>query len=158
MQADIVARFRAGELLALGYATPRHANDPAVPIPTEIWGGKIDWDEGTVSSEGLSFVAVKIPKPDAVAAVLLTEKIIAEPPRPVGRPSFKVEIHRAYDVLKIEGRIDFSRPMHTHYQLIRDWLAAHYTDRSQQFLDLGRETIRKELGPRFKADKATKKP
>ncbi|MPZ09241.1 MAG: hypothetical protein GEU89_03395 [Kiloniellaceae bacterium] len=157
MQADTVAGIRSGEVLALGFVVPRHVADAPALIPSDVWGGRIDWDGCKVSGSGLEFVSVRLIEPKAVDELLLPTGGDRSEPRPVGRPSVKSEVFAAYEALKAAGKVDFEAPMKRLYPEIRAYLCEAYPDRAGVFQDLSDETIRQVVSGSFKADRASKK-
>lgn len=154
LRDHVLMRIANGVVWAVGYATPRRHTDAPVRIPPDVWSGKVDWDKGEVSGNGLHFVAVRVALPPKTPIDLIS--LPSESPK-LGRPSLKNEILEAYLALEKGGIVDYSKPMVRLYQPIRDWLCVKYPNRAGTFGDLSDEAVRRIISSRFKSLRETKK-
>jgi hypothetical protein len=151
---DRVLKFLAErQLIGIGFALPRRPADTPAEIPSDVWAGKVDWENSAVSGNGLNFVSVRL-----VTSAMLSKTVrqIAPPVTPqgrVGRPSIKKFAIEAYDALKFAGAIDYSKPMTVCFDQVRRWLEKSYPDRAGFFVNAAEETLRQHVGPLFQQDR-----
>ena len=73
-----------------------------------------------------------------------------------GRPSLQKEIISAYEELKKRGKIDYSKPLKSHSELIQETVRALFPG-IKDTKGMENEAIRRAIGQMFKADKETSK-
>jgi hypothetical protein len=155
MRDLVVGYLVRKDLTAFGYILPRGHEDAPVAIPTDVWGGQIDWKQSTVSGNGLQFVAVTVVATNAIPNLIvrLLPAPEAKPKTPRGRRPVKAFVLEAYDRLKAGKAIDFSMPMVESFDAIRELLRKMYPERAGQFEALADETLRKHITALFQADR-----
>lgn len=151
-EEEIKQQLTKGKLLGVGFISPRSVNDAPTAIPSDLWAlAKFNYDKSEIQSGSLKFENVRIAKLPANKQVTQPATInnvysfSTKTRRPVGRPTSRDKIKEAYEELKAEGGIDFTKPMTHAYPLIQARLAAkHKTDRG--FKD---EAVRKAISDDF---------
>ncbi|MBE7638691.1 MAG: hypothetical protein JJ879_14150 [Sneathiella sp.] len=147
IQTEMFRALKARKVLAYGYDYPRKASDQAQEVPEELWSSFNDWSKDSLSTNGLRMDAIRLipinwiskaPSPDPA------------PKASPGRPSRKDQILTAFEALDQEGKINRGNSMHSHCDLIREWILRHYPDESEQTKGLGDQIIRKTISPVFK--------
>ena len=142
LRSQVRGALRRGQLVGLGFAAPRQPDAGPVQVPLDVWGGTIDWDKGTVTGNGLRFDGVRIATAETVA------------PRGPGRESLRAEIVAAFERLAATGRIDFAKPLSSHFPLIRETVMAENPNRRRdQGKGMSPQTLQRHLGKRFNAGK-----
>ncbi len=140
VQEEFRRQLEKGKLVAIGYLSPRQISDAPQLIPADIWQlGKINFAKSEIESGSLRFESVRIiksPKNKEITGNKRRANVASleiEPPNPVGRPASRDKIIAAYDELKREKKIDFSRPMAHAYPIIRSLLFfRHKTEKGFQ--------------------------
>ncbi len=150
--------LRRGEWIAYGHSIPRKPNDEPVKIPIDVWLNytKVSWERDTVKGQGLEFINVVITKsypgqPDSLGASEPKEEPHTR--RKVGRPPVRPVILEAYESLKADGKIDFTKPKSALFGPISNLLARKYPDRASEFKGLDDSTIRKAITGKFNEDR-----
>jgi hypothetical protein len=151
LQRFLIDHLRAGNLIALGYSVPRHANDDPIPIPQDVWEGRIDWANSTVKGNRLEFVAIRILARnwiDNIEAQKASAAARALPaPKPRGRKPIKVAVPEAFQQLLDAGKIELNKPKSHCYDAIRNLLARKYPDREDEFRRMSNDTISRGISP-----------
>ncbi|MEZ5896384.1 MAG: hypothetical protein R3C40_02345 [Parvularculaceae bacterium] len=154
-QEEFRRQLENEKLIGIGYLSPRQISDAPQLIPADIWQlGKINFDKSEIENGSLKFESVRIIKPPKNKKITDNKQntniveLAIEPPKPVGRPSSRDKIIAAYEELKSEKKIDFSKPMSHAYPIIRSLLFfRHKTEKG--FQD---EAIRLAITEDFQAE------
>lgn len=159
VERSVAQKLQDGELLGIGYELPRRTGDVPTLIPSDVWGGKIDWKVSAASGNGLEFVSVRVILAKQEEAMRRETMALLPAPEEkiVGRPPVKRFVLEAYEALKASGAVDFGKPKRFLYAQIRTWLGARYPDRQGQLEGLSDETVRIVVSGLFDEDKAAKK-
>ncbi len=133
VQEEFRRQLENGKLIGIGFLSPRQISDAPQLIPADIWQlGKINFEKSEIENGSLKFESVRIIRPPKNMEITgnKREPNIAELPHPslnpVGRPSSRDKIIAAYEELKGERKIDFSKPMTHAYPAIRAHLVEQY--------------------------------
>ena len=150
------------EIVGLGYEAPIKTSDKPQIIPLHIWPRKIkelNWNESSFSKNGITFLNIHLIKKSALREVnnkseenktSLPKAIIED--RKTGRPSLKNKIIAAYNLLKKEGSIDYSKTLKSHTDLIQKTVQALNPDITGT-AGMQHEAIRRAVSKRFQTEK-----
>jgi len=123
---DFKNQLEAKELIGIGYLSPRNISDTPQLIPADIWKlGKVDYSKSEIKSGSLRFESIRIIQPhknNELSSSNDNRELRIDPPNPVGRPSSRDKIIEAYEQLKSEGAINYSKPMTHAYPVIQERL------------------------------------
>ncbi|MCR9215531.1 MAG: hypothetical protein NXI13_17600 [Proteobacteria bacterium] len=139
-QKEFLELTTSGKVQSIGFSAPRSPESSPKFIPQDTWEGWVNWQEGAISANGLSFVGVRIVNPKALSNKQLNEIKI-------GRPSKKDQITKAFHELENEGLINFSGPMRTNYPAIRRWIQTNFPDAENGERGLGDKTMARIVNP-----------
>ncbi|MCC3305847.1 hypothetical protein [Sneathiella sp. HT1-7] len=139
-EADFIKLLISGKIQTIGFRAPRQPESSPKLLPPDTWEDWVDWHEGTVSANGITFVGVRIAPPDMLPSSQESEKSI-------GRPSRQNQINEAFHALYKEGLLDFSGPMKSNYPAIRQWVLANYPDNEIGERGLGDKTMANIVNP-----------
>lgn len=133
VQEDFRTQLEKGKLIGIGYLSPRKISDAPQLIPADLWQlGKINFEKSEIENGSLTFENVRIIRFDGNKKIVGNNqsanisKFTPALPNPVGRPSSRDKIITAYEELKREGKIDFSKPMTHAYSIIQRLLFFRY--------------------------------
>lgn len=59
-QLFVLRELWNGNLIGWGFHPPRVITDKPFQIPTSSWGGNINWNQDTMSHDGMDFVALRV--------------------------------------------------------------------------------------------------
>tara|TARA_E500000305_G_scaffold109307_1_gene113935 strand:+ start:2098 stop:2760 length:663 start_codon:yes stop_codon:yes gene_type:complete len=143
LEDEVLSRLRSGELIGIGYDVPRRSDDEPKQVPRDAWTlSSMKWDRDEVKGNGLHLSAVRI--------------VLIEPVKnkKVGRPGTETLIAQAFDELHSEGKIDVSKTIRAHFEVIRErvWLNNPSLNRDQT--GLGDKALSKHLSPLFQDAKS----
>lgn len=162
---NLYEQLGAGALIGIGYEMPIKSSDFPTFIPPNLWppekchGGKSE-----IWVHGLHFVRVRIIAKSnlpQLAAKQFIEPLSSFPKieiknKPVGRPTHKEKIITAYQWLKNNNQIDFSKPLKAHTEIIQK-AVLHLNPELKYTNGMEYEAVRRVIMPLFKADKKTSK-
>jgi hypothetical protein len=167
LYSNLYEKIKKGHLTALGYEAPVKSKDYPVEVPLHMWPPEtIDIIKSSISGNGLNFLSVRIVKKSAFKVKIKSKnKIIKETVLPrikpidkrIGRPTLKEQIIVAYSRLKKERRIDYSKTLKSHTQLIQKTVQILFSE-VKSTAGMENEAIRRAIGDIFKADKKNSKP
>lgn len=157
---DLFKKITRGNLLAIGFKLPNPSNFPDF-IPLHMWPPEnTDTNKSSISANNIEYGRVRIIKKSAlnnkVAYIPKTPPNISVKDRKVGRPSLKAEIVTAYEYLKKHGRIDYSKFLKSHTEIIQKTVMQLYPAVTNNE-GMEHEAIRRAIGDCFKVDQATSK-
>lgn len=139
-EVDFFELVMSGKIKTIGFRAPRQPESNPKFLLTDTWEDWIDWQQGTVAANGMTFVAVRIAPPDMQFNSKETE-------RNIGRPSRKNQIIEAFHALQKDGMIDFSGPMKSNYPIIRQWVLTTYPDNEFGERGLGDKVMANIVNP-----------
>ncbi len=161
---DLLKNILSEEIIGLGYAAPVQITDKPQIIPLHIWPQKINeinWDNSSISKHGINFLDIRLIKKTAFKNKPDNKKKTTPPKikiedKKTGRPSLKNKIIEAYEYLKKEGAIDYSKNLKSHTEIIQKTVQALDTDITGT-AGMEHEAIRRAISERFQSDKTTSK-
>jgi hypothetical protein len=122
---NFIKQLLSGKLIAAGFISPRGVTDEPQLIPPDIWElGTINFSKSFIQSGSIKFESVRISKPSNKR--ISDTRQLNNTSRPVGRPASRNNIISAYEELKSEGVIDYSKPMTHAYPIIQERLFKKY--------------------------------
>lgn len=164
LQKDLYAKIHHGDLIAVG-----HKISAELPssIPLHMWPPKeINLADSSISGKGFEFVEVRIiaktnlPKlatpQKLITPVITSLPKIAIKDKPVGRPTHRDKIIAAYQWLKKNGHLDYSKTLKAHTDIIQKTVL-HLFQEIKTIDGMEYEAIRRIVMPLFKEDKKTSK-
>lgn len=117
---DCISRLQKRELIALGFSTPRHPDDPPRVIPMEILNSWcLKFDRNKAVGNGLEFHSVRILQAETLNTAISDSK-------GPGRPSKRDMIHKAYAECRTSGLIDFTKPQKAAIEIVRNHIQMMY--------------------------------
>ena len=145
-----------GSLIAIGFKLPDPANFPDF-IPLHMWPPEnTDIDKSSISANNIEYSRVRIIKKSALnkkaAPIQKLPPNISVKDKKIGRPSLKIEIIAAYEYLKKHGRIDYSKFLKSHTEIVHETVMQLFPEITS-VLGMEHEAIRRAVGDRFKADR-----
>ena len=166
LRRDILNKIITKKLVGIGYEYPITVSDLPIIIPPHIWPDiitEINWDNSSFLFKENEFLKIRIincakinnpkivpiEKPKSLPDIEVKDK-------DVGRPSIKFMIEKAYEDLKKQNKINFSKALKSHTELIQETVRILYSEKTDN-IGMQHETIRRTIGERFKADKKTSK-
>jgi hypothetical protein len=166
LKLNLLNKIIAEKLIGLAYQAPVKPLDNPQIIPLHMWPryiNEINWDDCSFLQGETHFLNIRIIKK------LNTKKSISSPifklqkskiiDKEIGRPSHNGKIIAAYEYLKKENKIDYSKFFKSHTQIIRESVWTLYSNLKGKSEGLGDEAIRRYAKPLFDADKKkTSKP
>jgi len=157
MQNNLYDKIISGKLIAIGYKAPIKSDFPIL-IPPHMWPPEnTDIDKSSISANGIDFVRVRIIKKSAFKnSNKENHKKIKIEDKPIGRPSIQNEIINAYEYLKKEGNIDYSKALKSHTALIQKTVQ-NASPEIKGTKGMAHEAIRRAVSKRFHDDKAASK-
>jgi hypothetical protein len=118
---NFIKQLLSSKLIAAGFTSPRGVADEPQLIPPDIWElGKINFPNSVIQSGTIKFESVRIIKSSNKRT--RDNRRPNNTLRPVGRPASRNNIIAAYEELKSEGAIDYSKPMTHAYPVIQERL------------------------------------
>lgn len=161
-ERQVISRLIQGSLIAFGYSVPRSPSDDPRHIPTDVWRGKIDWKNSSVTGNGLHFFAVRVFEYGTDFSHPNLIKDIRALPRdetPLGRPSEREPVLEVFELLAEQGLIDFSAPKVRACKPIRHALVKKFPTEARRYSVLGDDTIRRHISEAFdlRAEKLAEK-
>ena len=153
---EIIQSISNGTLIALGYSLPRRPIDTPQVLPDDVWSGKIDWNESSVTANSLHFVSVHLVHKD----LKFERKKLLPVGQKLSKRTYQVAVLEAFNYLKNKGLIDLAKPMTHSYDPIRNYLIATYPDQADHYKNMHNKTIWlviSDLFPKKKSEKITKK-
>jgi hypothetical protein len=141
---QVQEKLQQGKLVAVGFAAPREPTDAPMPIPSDLWEGKIDWEKSSAKSNGIEFFGIRVIDPSAGQIEVQTAQ--------QGRRSSKAIIESVFEALLDEGQIDFTKSQSAHFDLVRQ-RAQMQNPNLQGGEGLNEKTLYKYLGPLFRSRK-----
>lgn len=162
---DLLENILSEKVIGLGYEAPVTTESKPKIIPLHIWPRtikEINWDNSSILKHGITFSDIRLIKKSAFKKKTDNKKSISAPKTPIkdkktGRPSLKEKIIEAYEFLKKEGSIDYSKTLKSHTEIIQktvQTLNPEITDTA----GMAHEAIRRAISKQFQADKTTSKP
>ena len=142
LERQLLANIKARNLVALGFALPREPSDEPVIVPHDVWGGKINWQQSSVTGNGLEFAAVRI----SAERSEQTSTILGRRP---GRPSRRDHAIKAFRVLDAEGKIDRNASLSVHFEMIRERANELFPGEDDPKRGLGKHVLYQVLTPLF---------
>ena len=139
-QTEFVELVTSGRIQTIGFRSPRQPESTPKFIPPDTWEGWVDWQQGTVSANGMTFVGVRIAPRDMLSNSQETE-------RNIGRPSKKDQLVEAFHALRKDGLVDFSGPMNVNYPVVRRWVQMNYPGMKNEEQGLGDKTMARVINP-----------
>lgn len=115
LKERILKAVETGYLKACGFAVPRKPSDVPIEVPTDLWSGRVKWEDNSIYGHGMRMEAVR---------VFPFRWLEPEEGKRPGRPSRVDEIRQCYEELKANGKIDFSRPNKAIAQQVRAHILA----------------------------------
>ncbi len=160
LKTDLINKILSEEIIGLGYEMPVKSSDSPKIIPIHIWPRKIkeiDWENSSVTQHGIIFKNIRLIKKSALKNKIPKNKKISLPKikiedKKTGRPSLKKKIISAYSELKKQGRINYSKPLKSHTELIQETVKILSPDIKTN-AGMEHEAIRRAVGTMFKQDK-----
>ena len=120
----LMLEVRRGEIAFLGFEPPRRMSDVPVEIRIPYLGGKIEWANGTVRSNGLHFVDVRIARLSSNAPKPLGRLEVGK----VGRRSRQEVFFACFTALQLEGKMSPEKSQKSHFFEVRKWLSRNYPE------------------------------
>lgn len=163
---NLYQKLKKGDLVGLGYEAPLKSTDFPIQIPPHMWPPQKLGKNSAISGNGLNFLSVRIVRKSALKSKMrnkdnfIKKTILPEikiKDKKTGRPSIKNEIISAYNLLKKEEKIDYSKPLKSHTELIQKTVQILFPE-IETTAGMGIEAIRRAIGDIFKQDKTTSKP
>lgn len=126
----------------------------------------VEPNKSNISSNNIEYVRVRILKTSRIknkeaqkrsnnkVEIVLPDTEL--PDKFVGRPSIKPLINEAYEILKQQGKIDFTKRLISHTELIQDTVRQLHPEISKN-KGMQYETIRRTIGEQFEEDKKSSK-
>ena len=157
MKNNLYDKIINSKLIAIGYEMPIKSDFPIL-IPSHMWPPEnADIDKSSISANGIDFVRVRIIKKSSFKnSKKETQKKIRIEDKPIGRPSLKCEIINAYEYLKKEGHIDYSKTLKSHTVLIQKTVQG-LSPEIKDTNGMAHEAIRRAVTKRFQDDKVASK-
>lgn len=117
----LFAQVSSGHLHALGFEPPRRLKSEPVVIPPEFLRAGVNWEKDTIKVGELSFVEVRLAKPQTEQNALPTQTKL-------GRKSRKEYYFECFSALESAGNLDPTISIKSVFPRIRDWLAQNHPD------------------------------
>lgn len=157
---DLLKNILSEKVIGLGYESPVTTESKPKIIPLHIWpqkADKINWNDSSFLENGINFLNIRIIKKSALKKKPDNKKKIFSPKikienKKMGRPSLKNQIIEAYEYLKKEGAIDYSKTLKSHTELIQKTVQALYPEITST-AGMAHEAIRRALGSCFQTDR-----
>lgn len=149
LQANILSYIANGHLHGFGFEPPRRTVSVPVAIPKDAWAGKCDWEKGTLSFQGLEFVAVRLTTNRIRNEILERGVVDPTPTKSAGRPSVEKAIEAAFHALHQAGEIDLKASQSSHYPSVRAWLELNEPNLSRSAAQISEKTLYKYFSPLF---------
>ena len=149
---NLTNKIISGELLSIGY------DESAVgqPFPDlfslSIWPpDKINFKSSSIVYDDVIYSSVRINKSPTTNKIIssLNNKV---GDKQIGRPSKKNNIIEAYEYLKKEENIDYSKTLKSHTEIIQKTVQSLHPN-IEDTAGMQHEAIRRAIGERFKTDK-----
>lgn len=167
LKRDLLNKLLSEKLAGLGFESPIKTSSHPQLIPIHIWPQKItdfDWNESSFLINGIEFFKIRIIKKTELKKQknIQIKKKELKPPnlevtdKKVGRPSKKQEIIDAYNFLKNECKIDYSKTFKSHTKLIQQTVRTLNPDQTND-KGLGNEAIRRTVKHLFDQEKNSQK-
>ena len=160
MLKNVYEKINSGDLIAFGFQYPIESEFPT-PIPLHMWPPEDeDIEKSAIDSNGFKYVNIRIIQKAKAKEIkfganeneeIVQPEIIVHDKK-VGRPSLKKEILEAYERLKNESKIDYSKSLKSHTELIQKTVQVMHP-KIIEIVGMQYEAIRRTLSERFKADK-----
>jgi len=160
LKRTVKTSLQLGELLAFGFQSPRTADAVRRPVPPDMWEGEIDFENSSVRLGTLAFEGIRAVRKDEFTpheAVELPLNPVSDTSKPVGRPSMRQAIRKAYVATLGAGHIDFAQSLRSNIKAIRATFQKMFPDLVKGKDSPDYETIRREVGGMFNAEKASRK-
>lgn len=141
--------LRSGDHVAYGFGAPRDFDAVPRRIPKDVFSGTVNWEEDTVSANGLTVVGVR------VCSIGSLENGTSG--RPAGRPSRQPEIVQAYLELKATGQIDFQSTANAICEQVRAHIIAREPPNQAETAGLDPRTIERHIGPDIERERKGQK-
>lgn len=150
-----------GQLISIGYQSPRKAADDPISIPLDMWTQRVNWEKNQIEGNGLVIEGVRILHPNWIkgtqrqlANAIKENDISQEKPefesRNPGRPSSRDLIIHAYIECQNIGWIDFDKSMDLAIKTIQEWISRNYEKEYKGGKGFSKETIRRLITDDFK--------
>lgn len=157
---DLLEDILAEKLIGLGYENPVKASDKPQIIPLHIWPRiikEINWENSSISKHGINFSDIRLIKKSALKNKLDIKNKIYLPKiriedKKTGRPSLQNEIIEAYEYLKKEGSIDYSKTLKSHTEIIQKTVQTLHPE-IKDTAGMAHEAIRRAISKLFQSDK-----
>lgn len=166
LYVNLSEKILSAKLIAIGYKSPIETDYPNL-IPHHMWPPEtVDLDKSSISANDIEYVRVRIIKPPRIKTggekkhpknkgeIVLHDTEL--PNKPVGRPSIRPLIIEAYEFLKERGKIDYSKSLRLHTELIQKTVHILHPEITS-VAGMQMEAIRRTLRERFNADKSASK-
>jgi len=159
-EAEVLHLIKSKSLLCFAFEKPRTVRADALQLSSSVWQGKLNWNEGTIVHEGLTFIEVRLiaaTKHQSLLGAALDQVVSAAEPARMGRPGMAVDIAEAFFALREGGKYDLNISVRTQCDMIREWLIHWKPDGEYNPGRPGYETIRRHINPLIKAEKSSTK-
>jgi hypothetical protein len=145
LEAEVIAQLRSGDLIGIGFDTPRRSDELPKQVPADIWNiASVKWARDEVQGSGLHMSAVRITRPKQAQW--------KEP----GRPGTQTLVEAAFVQLIAEGKIDLQRSIKSHFEVVRERIWRNNPGMNRSTTGLGDKALSKHLGPLFRKAKSRK--
>lgn len=151
VRKDVLSYLNSQQLVGIGFETPRRLDDTPKLLPSEVWGGFVNWEGSSLKYQSLSFVDIRIVAPAWIAKIL-SGYISIE--KTLGRPSVASDLESCFQALMAAQRFDLNGSMKSNYVTIRGWLTENLSPEGAKEYKISDEAIRKYFSPYFNALKA----
>lgn len=143
------------------YLTPKQAADYLGLSPKTLEKWRAAGTEGPpfvkmgakaeVSHAGLQYLGVRvITYKKAFVSVLPLSDTPSVDTKPLGRPSLRPYILKAYSALKADGKIDFNNSLKAHVPIISWWVLTYYPVAMNGKTEIDYTTIQRTIGNQFR--------
>lgn len=136
--------LRTEQLFGLGFVVPRDLEDIPKPVPSDLWGGEINWHKGIVVAQELRMESVRV----------VNREILLPPPSQndasQGRPSRSEDTIRAFEELWEMGKISLKPPMRKNYPIIRQYVMERYPNKDNDDTGLSDNVMQGLINPLIK--------
>jgi hypothetical protein len=141
-------------LIAIGH--PKSSNFLA-RVPIYLFEPEnMDLDKSCISGSGIDYSAIRIIENITLNNKKSLPSNISVENKNIGRPSLKEKIIAAYKYLKKHGRIDYSKFLKSHTEIIQKTVMQLYPEIVSTD-GMEHEAIRRAIGEQFKADRIASK-
>ncbi|MBR9653556.1 hypothetical protein [Thalassovita aquimarina] len=155
MRELVVNWLKRGDLVAYGFEKPRRMASIPYELPAQLWHGRIDWFDSSLSSQSLELVQIRVLSKAMIdkvtTAALPNSETLAEPVQPaIGRPTIQPQIKAAYLSVASSEKLDKTMSLKTVAEHVRLQLAQDNPDLQVTENKPSYETIRRVISPLWK--------